>query len=132
LTAATRRPGSLSLWVLAAACVGWGIVLLVRPSDMTSTVARLIGIGLVLLGGSFLVRAGSAQRPRLDLIDEWTWLGIGVVALMWPWMVRQGAVDRVPGLRRCRSPRRRPRQRSRRQPSGDLARFSGDPWQPTC
>lgn len=81
----SRRSG----WATAAACGVWAIVLLVRPSNTTSGVARLVGVGLVLLAVGFALRSITGRRPLLDRslldrVDAAVWFAVGVAAVVWP------------------------------------------------
>jgi uncharacterized membrane protein HdeD (DUF308 family)/acetyl esterase/lipase len=69
---------------LLAASVLWGALLLVRPTDDASWLARLIGFGLVLLGGTFLLRSVWAARPLFDRVDGVVWSTIGAATVVWP------------------------------------------------
>lgn len=83
---ATDAPtvSALGPWILAGGCLVWGVLLIARPTSSTSTLARLIGVGLILLGASFLVRAASSPRPPFDRVDGAAWSAVGVAALVWP------------------------------------------------
>ncbi len=76
-------------WLFVAASVLWGAVLLIRPTDTASTLARLVAVGLVLLGATFwlrsaLPRSTSSARPLFDRVDAAVWTSIGVGTLVWP------------------------------------------------
>jgi acetyl esterase/lipase/uncharacterized membrane protein HdeD (DUF308 family) len=94
-------PSGHTLWrrVVIAASLLWGAVLLVRPTDVTSTLARLVGVGLVLLGATFLLRSTvlrstvlrstvprstGSTRPVFDRVDAAVWSSIGLVTIAWP------------------------------------------------
>ncbi|CAN5479531.1 hypothetical protein BH23ACT3_BH23ACT3_03160 [soil metagenome] len=64
--------------------VAGGVVML-RPFDDVSAVARLIGAGLLLLGVDFFVRAtSSARRRTIFFVNATAWAGIGAGAIVWP------------------------------------------------
>ncbi len=71
-------------WTVAAGSATWGCLLLARPSESTSTTARLVGIGLVVLGVSFLRRSVTSSRPVPDRVDAACWFGVGAAAIVWP------------------------------------------------
>lgn len=78
---------TLPVWVSWASAIGaavWGLVLLGRPSDSSSTTARLVGVGLVILGLTFALRSVTSRQPVPDRVDAASWLAVGTVAIAWP------------------------------------------------
>ena len=71
-------------WAAAAGAALWGLLLLARPSDSSSTTARLVGVGLLILGTTFLLRSVTSRRPMPDRFAAACWLAVGAVALVWP------------------------------------------------
>lgn len=62
----------------------WGGVLLTHPSDSTQTLARLLGVGLVLLGVSLFARWQVTSGSALDRVNALVWVAVGVAGLVWP------------------------------------------------
>ncbi len=72
-------------WGLPAVLAAVGLLVMLRPSDDTATVARLIGVGLIVLGVDFVVRAMSSMSRRIILfVNAAAWAGIGLGAIVWP------------------------------------------------
>lgn len=70
-----------------------GIVLIARPTDSTAGLARLIGVGLVLLGATCFVRSRARSGGALDRVDGSAWTVVGVGAIVWPGLtVRELAI----------------------------------------
>ncbi len=76
-----RHPAFATITACLAVIVG--LILVVRPTDSVSPLARLIGAGLVLLGATFLVRFTWSARPRLDQVDGVVWIAVGTGAVVW-------------------------------------------------
>lgn len=76
-----RRPALATTTACLALLVG--LVLIVRPTESASLVARLIGVGLVLMGATFLVRSTWSARAMLDRVDGVVWVAVGAGAIVW-------------------------------------------------
>ncbi len=77
--------GPIGTFLLSAILAVAGGVVMLRPFDEVSAVARLIGAGLLILGVDFFVRAMSSTSRRTILFVNMTaWAGIGVGAIVWP------------------------------------------------
>jgi uncharacterized membrane protein HdeD (DUF308 family) len=78
------RRGVVVAVVVAVFCVVFGTVLALRPSDDTETLARMIGVGLVALAASFLVRRAGLDHSTTDRVTAGVWALVGSGALVWP------------------------------------------------
>lgn len=77
-------PNRLQVVAFAMVLAAAGIVLVLRPFDDTSRLARLIGVGLVLLGIDFLVSARSSIAKRVaGAVNGIVWGTVGLAVLVW-------------------------------------------------
>lgn len=75
-----------AVWLVGLSVVltVWAVVLFVRPSDSTHVLARLLGVGFVLLGASLLSTAFARDARVPDRVGGWAWLLVGAAGLVWP------------------------------------------------
>lgn len=82
---------------VGAVCVGYGILIALRPTDQTALLARLIGAALVLLAVSFALRSHGLRAVWTDRAIAGLWFGVGLGAVVWPEPTVRGLAIAVGG-----------------------------------